>query len=318
MLSGVGKRQGYVAGSTLKLVLPFLMAFDVTNGVMEEFSAANLVLLSGSKATMSDVRKVSEAFIVSTSYEHYIRALCREFGFPLENTYCTKVNLAAYEMTAKEKLKLRSFAWEIAGMPMINIPSNARSLHDLSSKDQSTVKRLGKIFWKEIAGMHCKRIFSDVAIVGGVEKANVVRDVAGMLSSPMEDVMYVGDSITDVEAFRLVRAGGGLAVSINGDGDAVSNAEVAVLSGNSVVISILADIFLRFGKAEALNVVGNWDRDFLWRSFVDPPLLDRLFALYPESLPRVRIISEWNLESLAYESHQYRKTVRGEAVAKLG
>jgi len=30
--------------------------------------------------------------------------------------------------------------------------------------------------------------------------------------------MYVGDSITDAEAFRLMRDAGGLAVSFNGNG----------------------------------------------------------------------------------------------------
>ena len=44
----------------------------------------------------------------------------------------------------------------------------------------------------------------------------------------LSDVMYVGDSITDVEAFKLVRENGGLTVSFNGNEYAVRNAEVAV------------------------------------------------------------------------------------------
>ena len=47
----------------------------------------------------------------------------------------------------------------------------------------------------------------------------------------LEDVMYVGDSITDVEAFKLVRDNGGLTVSFNGNSYAVKNAEVAVHVG---------------------------------------------------------------------------------------
>jgi energy-converting hydrogenase A subunit R len=41
---------------------------------------------------------VAEAFIVSTSYEHYIRALCRVIDFPFENAYCTRVEIDKYTL----------------------------------------------------------------------------------------------------------------------------------------------------------------------------------------------------------------------------
>ena len=310
------KRRDYTAGNASKLVLPFLLAFDADNKTVEEFSAANLVLLKGSTETMNYVHKISEAFIVSTSYEHYVRALCREVGFPLENTYSTEVNLDEFELTTKEKSKLKSLAWEIGGMPSINIPSYAKSLRDLSSRDQATISRLDKIFWKEITGTRCKRIFSDVNIVGAAEKANAVQEVAENLSSPLADLMYVGDDATDVEAMKFVRGGGGLTVSINGDGAAVRNAELAVLSDNSAPISVLADVFLRFGRAEVTSVATNFDRDSLWRSLADPILLDRLFELHPANWPKVYFVSEWNVESVANESDQFRKTVLGEPITK--
>ena len=310
------KRRDYTAGNASKLVLPFLLAFDADNKTVEEFSAVNLVLLKGSTETMNYVHKISEAFIVSTSYEHYVRALCREVGFPLENTYSTEVNLDEFELTTKEKSKLKSLAWEIGGMPSINIPSYAKSLRDLSSRDQATISRLDKIFWKEITGTRCRRVFSDVNIVGAAEKANAVQDVAENLSSPLKDLMYVGDDATDVEAMKFVRGGGGLTVSINGDRGAVRNAELAVLSDNSAPISVLADVFLRLGRAEVTSVATNFDRDSLWRSLADPVLLDRLFELHPANWPKVYFLSEWNVESVANESEQFRKTVLGEPITK--
>jgi len=312
------KRRDYTVGSAPKLVLPFLLAFDADNKAVEEFSAANLVLLKGSKATMKYVPLISEAFIVSTSYEHYVRALCNEIGFSLENTCSTRVNLDEYELTTKEKTKLKSLAWEIGGMPPIFIPSNARVLRDFSSRDQETISRLDKIFWKEIAGTRCKRIFSDVQIAGGTEKANAVLEVAANLSSPLTDVMYVGDDATDVEAMKFVRDGGGLAVSVNGDGAAVRNAELAILSDDSAPVSVLADVFLRLGRAEVTNVATNFDRDALWRSTAEPILLDRLFEIQPENWPKVKFVSEWNMEAVANESEQFRKTVHGEPIVKRG
>ncbi len=99
---------------------------------------------------------------------------------------------------------------------------------------------------------------------------------------PLSDVMYVGDSITDVEAFKLVRENGGLTVSFNGNNYAVRNAEIAVLSENSIVTAIIADVFCRQGKQAALKLVENWNLQSLERNgVVSLSLLDHLFSLYP-------------------------------------
>ncbi len=308
------KRKDYAVGNTSKLILPFLLAYDASNKSVEEFCAENLVLLKGSKETLNYVQTVSEAFIVSTSYEHYVRALCRELNFPLERTYCTKLNLDEYQLNPKEKAKLKALAWEIGGMPPINIPANAEYLWDLSEKDQATIKRLDRIFWNEITGTRCKRIFSDVNVAGEAEKANAIQDITKSLSASLADVMYVADDVTDVEALKLVKEGGGLTVSVNGDEAGVKNAEVAFLTEDSRAISVLADLFLRFGKAEAVNIAGNFDKDALWRSPADPALLDRLFELYPAAWPKAYVMSEWNSESVASESNEYRITLLGEPV----
>ena len=78
------------------------------------------------------------------------------------------------------------------------------------------------------------------------------------LGRELVDVMYVGDSITDVEAFKLVRAGGGLTVSFNGNGYAVKNAEVAVLSESNLVTAVIADLFCKFGTEKALEALQSW------------------------------------------------------------
>ena len=75
--------------------------------------------------------------------------------------------------------------------------------------------------------------------------------------------MYVGDSITDVQAFQLVRENGGLTVSFNGNNYAIKNAEVSVMSENNIVTAILADVFLKHGKTEASKIMENWNLSHL-------------------------------------------------------
>lgn len=318
VLTDVLKRPNHKAGSTLKLILPFLKAYDVTDNKMREFSAQNLVLISNIKETLRHARSVAYAFIVSTSYEHYIKALCQTLGFPYENTYCTRVSINKYHMTEGEKTKLKEIAKEISRMPMIEIPSNAKSIKDLLEKDQETILRLDEIFWKEIACTDCGRIFSEVNPVGGSEKAESIKDIVQKASVALADVMYIGDSITDVEAFRLVRENGGLTVSFNGNQYAIKNAEIAVLSENSIVTAVIADVFSKFGKQQTLSLIENWNPQALKKSTIDQTLLSSLFKLYPRELPKVKIITSENMEILAKESSEFRKKVRGATIGRLG
>ena len=319
VLADVVRKPGYSAGSTLKLVLPFLKAYDVTDRKMREFSAQNLVLIPGSKDSLKHIRRICEAFIISTSYEHYIRALCDVLGFPFKNTYCTRVSLDKCLLAEREKVKLKETARQIAATPMITIPPSSKSLEDLSREDQETVRHLDNIFWSELAQMNCGRIFDEVVTVGGEQKAEAIRDAANKVGASLADVMYVGDSITDVEAFRLVRENGGLTVSFNGNGYAVKNAEVVVMSENNIVTAVIADVFCRRGKQAALKLVSDWKLQSLKRNdSVDRSLLDFLFSISPAELPKVQIVTPEDMETMVRESNEFRKKVRGEAIGRLG
>lgn len=318
VLAEVVKKQGYEAGGTLKLILPFLKTYGVTDQKMREFSAKHLICIPSIRDTLHHVRGLAPAFIVSASYEHYLRALCEVLEFPFENTYCTRVCMDKYGIREKEKEELKQTAKEIVQMSVFEIPSDAESLDDLPKEEQKTVRRLDEIFWKKIAEMEIGRIYCEVNPVGGGEKAEAIEEIVHRLGVAVADVMYVGDSITDDEAFKLVERKGGLTVSFNGNQYAVRNAEVAVLSENSIVTAVIADVFLRFGKSEALNLVKDWNRKALEKSRVSQTLINRLFKLYPGRLPKTKIITDQNMETLAEESSRFRNKVRGEEIGGLG
>jgi energy-converting hydrogenase A subunit R len=318
VLADVLRRRGYKAGDTLKLILPFLKAYNVTDRKMREFSAKHLVLIPDAKKSLQHVRDITRAFIISASYEHYMKALCHAIEFPFEDTYCTRFSIDKYTTTEKEKTRLKQIAQEISQMPTIELPPHAKSIKDLSEGDQKTIHKLDEIFWKEIAKMSLARIYSEVVPVGGSEKADAVKDIVHKRHITLADTMYVGDSITDEEAFKLVRKNGGLTVSFNGNEHAIKAAEIAVLSENSTVTAIIADTFIKSGKQDALNLAESWSRESLKKSSADQRLLTHLLRLYPSLLPKVKIIARENMEILAEESSEFRKKVRGEAIGRLG
>jgi energy-converting hydrogenase A subunit R len=318
VLADLTKKANYKAGDTLKLILPFLKAYDVTDRKMKEFAAKNLILISNIKDTLHHIRTLTDAFIVSTSYEHYIKALCSTINFPFANTYCTKIKIDKYKITRKEKSQLQKIAKEIAQMSMFDIPIEAKSIIDLPQKDQKTIRRLDEIFWKEITCMDCGKILSEIDPLGGKGKAEAVKDACQRTGVELADAMYVGDSITDEEAFKFVREGGGLTVSFNGNQYAIKNAEIAVLSENSLTTAIIADTFINSGKNKALALAKNWNRKTIENNPTNKSIKNRFFKIYFSKLPKVKIITTKNMETLAKESTSFRKKVRGESIGRLG
>jgi len=318
VLSDVLKKPGYNAGNTLKLILPFFKAYSLTDSQMEVFSAKNIVLIANSKATIEYIQRIANSFIISTSYEHYIKALCKEVDFPYKNTYCTKVKLDKCPITPQEKERLRVIAQEIAQMPPIDIPPNAKTIEVFSNRDQTLIQRLDEIFWSLIPKLFVGKFLNEIITIGGAQKAEAIRDIVKHLGTSLEDVLYVGDSITDVEAFKLVRTNGGLAVSFNGNSYAVREAEVAVLSESNLVMAVIADVFCKLGRKQTLKALSSWSYDVLSKNKIDEALLKRLSTLYPDALPKVQIVTAKNMESLIKESSEFRKKVRGVVVGRLG
>jgi len=318
ILADIVKKLGYKAGDTLRLIVPFLKAYGVTGQKMRTFSSKNVLLVPGAKNTLQLVQKLMPSFIVSTSYEQYIAELCELTDFPFSNAYCTRLNLDKYEITTEETSWLKQIQQELAGLPQIQIPKGAVSVADFSGTDQQTIKRLDEIFWKELPKTESGKMLVEVNPVGGTEKARSVEDIVTKLGCGFGDVMYVGDSITDAPALCRVREGGGLAVSFNGNDYSVREADVAVLSGNTVVTSVLAQVFSRFGKEKVLQLVESWGVSGLEKFGVSAELRVQMQTVFGKDFPQVELVTGDSLERLQAESKVFRKTVRGEAIGKLG
>ena len=318
VLADVLHKPGYSAGSTLRLILPFFKAYGITDSQIEDFSSKNIVLIANTQTTLHHVQAIANAFIVSTSYQHYIKPLCKAIAFPYKKTYCTKVNIDKFAITPQEKDRLKKMAQEIAQMPLIVISQSARAIEDFSHGDQAAIQRLDEIFWSEIPKMCVGRILIDVVTVGGEQKAEAVRDIAKRLGVELLDMMYIGDSVTDVEAFKLVRANGGLTVSFNGNSYAVKNAEVAVFSESNLVTALIADLFCKLRKKQALKELSSWNYETLKQNKVGLALRSNLSTIYHNCLPKIQIATDKNMETIIKESDAFRKKVRGVAIGSLG
>jgi energy-converting hydrogenase A subunit R len=292
------KRPGYNAGGTLKLILPFLKAYDATNKDITEFSEETVLLVPGARDTLQFVYCTMPSFIVSTSYQQYIQALCNITGFPFENTYSTLLDVDKYSVTPAEKTRLMELREDVL-------------------KD-SSFENLEKIFWEIIPQMSIGKIIEDVDPVGGEGKKDAVMDIMKRFQFQASDLMYVGDSITDVQPLRYAFEKGGLAVAFNGNEYAVGETEIAIMADNTLPISILADLFNKGGREEVIEFIGQFKEE-PQRALYDYPVDSQLALKYPSrSNIQIDIVDEQNREKIKEESLKYRKNVRGESIGELG
>ena len=246
-LAEVVRRPGYKAGDTLRLILPFFKAFGLDNRSMIKFSRRNIDVIPQAQYVLREVLSLMPAYIVSTSYVHYIRAVCEAIEFPVGNTFSTELDLDAYSLDEREKKELQYLHAQILELPEFAIPAGASPTVALPDNDRKTLHELDRIFWEVLPQMQIGKIIDEINPVGGSEKARAIREIVETEEVDLEDVFYVGDSITDVEAFRMVKKAGGMALSFNGNDWAVKEASFAVTGQNALPIGWLAELFLNRG-----------------------------------------------------------------------
>ena len=325
-LADVIKKPGYKAGDTLKLVLPFLKAFDVTDEIMEEFSEKTLLLLPGTEVMLPRLNEILPSFIISTSYRPYLKALSNLTSFPIENCFCTQVSLDKYELPLEEKEMLKKLAEKIASFDMIEWSDDESGIEGLSTKDQQTVKELDRIFWQLLPNLSSGKILEDVNPIGGVEKAKSI--IASLKKSGLKesDVIYAGDSITDCQALELVRKAKGAAISFNGNRYAIREAEYAILSENTCIIAGLCCLLKEKG-IRRLDSYKSFDNGLLdiekivkdVEPFTPSDIFSQIANLFSaKGLLEIYRIKDTNKKRLIEKSEQIRKEVRGQKIGDLG
>ena len=304
-LADVIRRPGYNAGDTLRLVPPFFKAFYVTDEDVESFSAEQVLLVPRALKALDAVTALMPAYIISTSYTPYLRALCALAGFPLEHVRCTDLSLDAWDMPEAEADALRSTVGLVLARPVIEIPDGTSSAADLSPQDRATVAELDDLFWGWMDGKVSGEMVAAVRPVGGGMKLEALEQIVAAEGVEGGGVMYVGDSITDAPPLEAVKAWGGVSLSFNGNGYAIAAAEFAAASPDAEVQVQLARAFAKGGRDAVEAAVRAW------------PKRKKGAPAQGRARATVGVVAEAR-EPLTAASAAERLAVRGERVARLG
>jgi len=317
-LSDVIRKDGHRPGDRIKFVLPFLKAYGVSDQMLTDHCKEMLQLVPGADKTMRFVQEIMSPFVVSPAYEHHLAAMCEHVGFPFENTFCSKFSLDSVKIDDWETQTLKDLAREIASMTPIE-HSLGTWLKDLKLEDRKTIQRLDQIFWNEITDLSSYHLIMETVTIGDSEKASAVVEICKRLGVALEDCIYIGGSQSDARILGIVRKGGGLAISFNGSSQAVKEADVAVMSGNTVITSMLADVFYRSGKEAVLDMVESWGYDSMTRSgLVQPYILKEIRRVFGDALPTVQRVTDDKVTELALRSSKFRRSTIDEGVGNIG
>ncbi|MDD3985603.1 MAG: hypothetical protein PHY59_06940 [Methanobacterium sp.] len=298
VLVDILKRREYIAGSTLKFIVPFLKAYRVTDNDIINFSNENVDLIPGADETLNFINSIMPSFIVSTSYNHYINALCNKTGFPYTNTYSTKLNIDYIDIDPDEIELIKDYKNLIVENPSFEFLDN--------------------IFFKKISKLKIAALMDIIIPIGGEGKKAAVEDIMYKYGFNAEDLFYIGDSITDVQPLKFANDNHGISVSFNGNEYAIKEAEIAVIADNTIITSVLADIFNRYDRENVIKFIISYNEDpkkafKVWN--VNPSHLD---ILNTSPLPEVKIINPYNIKSLIDKSSNFRKKLRGKSIGGLG
>lgn len=303
-LVDIVEKEGYKAGNTLKLILPFLLNAGVTNDDMVEFSRNNISVLKDSKELLNHIKKMMNHYIVSTSYGQYIEALSDYMDFPFENTFYTSVDVDV-DMSNEEKVSIEKFKNQILENP----------------KDYDL---FDKIFFEEIPKMSFYDSIKDVEVVGGEGKKKAIEKIISDKNIDKNQIFYIGDSITDVEPLKFAKNNNGISVSFNGNRYSINAAEIAIISESAIPSLLIADIYNENDKEEVLKFIEEYNssndiENILKKYNITSEVKNKFLNTFnSNNYPIIKIIDNDNFYDIVDESSKMRNTIRGQKIGELG
>ncbi|MCX7856724.1 MAG: hypothetical protein N2513_01890 [Deltaproteobacteria bacterium] len=239
-----GNIENYRYGSTLRYVIPFLKAKGLTDEMLRNYSRNTIIVTPGIKQALNRIKNLMDVHMISTSYEHYIDEVIRYLQLEPKNVYCTRMSLDAYDLKPEEKHVIEEYMRKISTMAPITWNEKGELLPDA----YKTVKLLREFFFDVLLRLPIGSFLETIIPIGGREKAKILMEIVERNNIPYENVIYVGDSITDTEAFQFLKDKGGLTISFNGNRYAISNAEYVIISETAEVLSEVAEKYRTYGK----------------------------------------------------------------------
>ncbi|MDI6631280.1 MAG: hypothetical protein AB1507_06360 [Bacillota bacterium] len=282
-------QEGYEPGDTLMLLVPFLLANDLTEADIKNVSARAGLVPGAAEAIQMLQNQGLPVVIISTSYCQHAHNIAGQVGVSLERVACTHLPLEA----------MRS---GVSGEDRAWVLKVQEQLLALPAAAEEEIGRLcDAFFWSELPGRPLGKLVAQVQVVGGARKTAALSRFASRFGVEPGRVVAVGDSITDFKMLAAVQQAGGLGIVFNGNEYALPHGGCGVAAADLRAILPVVETFLAGGRP----AVERWVK-----KAVSPP--DVAGGPAYHWLPAAQ-----DLEPVLAVHKRFRKLLRGQA-AKLG
>ena len=296
---------------TMKMIVPFLKAFGMTDHFAYEFAKETFNPMPGAGNTLAYLRRLLPTFIATGSFEHHVMAMCDALDFPIENVTCTRAEFDSVENDRMEDRKLREIANRISSLRLPKTMYTVTESDFLDEDDAKMVTELDDIFDNEVPKMEAWKAYKDLLAIGSNEKAYALLEIRRKTEIEFNSTAYIGSGINDFQALDLIRDSEGLAISYNGSEYAVRGCNIAVMSNDTIVLDVLIGEFYNEGIQAVYDMVDNWNIDYLKDcKCSDRNLMNRMLDMFPRKLPVVKRVGRRNVKSVIEESDAYRRKLK--------
>lgn len=239
------KRKNYEPGDTLALIAPFLVYHKISSADIKKISE-KAVVIEGAKELVENLcSKGWNCYIISTSYEQHAYNIGSKIGIPKENTICTKFPIDGY---------LKEFENEDFSL-VSDIEDKILALHPPEfEKDEKIKSILDSFFFKDLLETPLGKIIKNTLVIGGERKVEAVKKIVDSAKKKFDEIVVVGDSITDFKMLKFINENKGLAIVFNGNEYAIPYGTVAVASTNIFHLLPLLTSWERKGRKEVVSL----------------------------------------------------------------
>ena len=180
------------------------------------------------------------------------------------------------------------------------------------------------IFFSEIPKMGIYENIKNIDVIGGEGKKLAIDDIISRDNININELLYIGDSITDVEPLRFAREHDGISISFNGNDYPLREAQIAIVSPSAIATAVIANIYANNDKKAVLTFIDDYNNsDNIKKLFedykIDSQINEEFFRIFKNiKYPLIKIVDSDNFEDILKESIEMRNRIRGEDVGGLG
>jgi energy-converting hydrogenase A subunit R len=233
-------KKGYEPGDTLKLIVPFLVYYGISEENIDGVSK-DAKLVMGMKETLVWLKEKNQTVrIISTSYQQHAHRIANRLGVAKEWVASTELDLEGITFDEQISSSLKETESKIL----------SEGLTD------STTKILDALYFE--SGFFNRM---GVEVVGGQRKIKALLNFTKEAGVDLSSVAAIGDSITDFKMLREVSKRGGLSIAFNANKHCLPYADVGVATiDGRALIPILSE-FIEGGREGAIHLAGELEKD---------------------------------------------------------